>query len=418
MENTDGLNPEPKNKTMKKWLFAFLVLLLIVGAFRFGYVQGKAGYTFDPKTFKVVNQDQAPQDVNYNLLWDAIAKLKTYHIDQPTDDQQILYGAVKGALSSVGDPYTVFFTPEELAEFKSDLAGKFEGIGAEIGKRGGNLVVVAPLDGTPAKQAGLLPQDIIAKVDGESTADWTVEEAVRSIRGPKGTEVVLTIVREGRFDPFDISIKRDSIEIKSVKWEVKQVNSETGTKKVGVITLSRFGDDTSRLFQQASQDMLKQGVDALVLDLRSDPGGYLAVSVEIASYWLNKGQLVVTEAHSTGENKVYNASGNNTLGGLKTLTLINGGSASAAEILAGALKDHGYTDLLGEQSFGKGSVQEIMDLPGNSAMKVTIAKWVTPGGVNLSEHGLKPDVEVKMTEDDFKEGRDPQMDKALELVAE
>lgn len=419
MNDTTDTKPHNQTTSAKKWLLALVVILLIAGSYRLGYTQGQSGFVFEPKSFKIINQNDSPKDVDYGLLWTAIAKLKANHIDQPKDDLKILYGAVKGAISSVDDPYTEFFTPEELESFKVDLSGKFEGIGAEIGKRNGNIVVIAPLDGMPAQKAGLLPQDIIYKVDGKETVDWSVEEAVQNIRGPKGTEVVLTIIRDGRFEPFDVSIKRDQITVKPVKWEVKEVKGQDQSmKKIGVLTLSRFGDDTDALFAEAVQDLLKNGIDGLILDLRSNPGGYLESAVQLSSYWLEKGKLIVTEDHSVGEDKQYNSNGTNLLGDIKTVTLINGGSASASEILAGALKDNGKTTLVGVKSFGKGSVQEILDLPGSSALKVTIAKWITPGGRNLNKDGLEPDVKVEMSEDDYKEERDPQMDKALELVAE
>lgn len=401
----------------KRWFATFLVILLIAGAYKLGYNQGKSGLVFEPKTFKVVNQQDQPKVVDYNLLWQTIEKLKANHIDKPANDQTILYGAVKGAVASTGDPYTEFFTPEELKNFETDLAGTFEGIGAEIGKQGGNIVIVAPLDGTPAKAAGLLPKDVIVKVNGELTTDWSTEEAVRHIRGPKGSEVTLTIYRDGRSDTFDVAIKRDAIVIKSVKWEVKTTKAQDGKeKKVGVITVTRFGDDTSILFARAVQDVLSKGAQGLVLDLRSNPGGYLDTSVDLASYWLEKDKVVVTEAHSNGQNIEYKSKGLNKLSGIKTITLINGGSASASEILSGALHDYKLTTLVGEKSFGKGSVQEVLSLPGDSALKVTVAKWITPNGKNISKEGIAPDIEVKLTEDDIKNQKDPQMDKALEEV--
>lgn len=399
----------------RRWLSVAIVILLIAGAFKYGYQEGRAGMVFEPTSFKVVNQQDRVATVDYNLLWQAIDKLKTSHIDRPNNDQDILYGAVKGAVGSVEDPYTEFFTPEELKSFETDLSGTFEGIGAEIGKQNGNIVVIAPLDGTPAKAAGLLAQDTIVKVNGEEAAGWSTEEAVRRIRGPKGTEVTLTIYREGKNDTFDVKIKRDAIVIKSVKWAVNTVAAQNGAeKKVGVITVSRFGDDTASLFSSAVQEIRSKGVDALVLDLRNNPGGYLETSVELASYWVAKDKVVVTEAHSDGRNIEYKSKGYGRLSGLKTITLVNGGSASASEILAGALRDYNITQLLGEKSFGKGSVQEILDLPGNSALKVTVAKWITPNGRNINKDGIAPDREVKLSEDDIKNQKDPQLDRALE----
>lgn len=415
MEDTQQPASGYGNRYLKRTLGAFLIALLIFGAFRFGYAEGSAGFKFQPKSFKIVNQQDQPQTVDYNLLWETINKLKTNHIEKPTDDQKILYGAVKGAVESVGDPYTEFFTPEELKSFETDLSGKFEGIGAEIGKQGGNIVIIAPLDGTPAENAGLLPKDIIVKVNDEVANGWSTEEAVRRIRGPKDTEVTLTIYREGRTNTFDVKIKRDQIVIKSVKWEVRSVkNAEGKDKKVGLLTITRFGDDTSLLFNRGVQELLSKSVDALVLDLRSNPGGYLETAVDLAGYWVPKDKVVVTEAHSTGKNTEYVSKGVGTLAGTKTITLINGGSASASEILAGALRDYHLTQLVGEKSFGKGSVQQVLDLPGQSALKVTIAKWLTPSGHNINKEGIAPDMEVKLSEDDIKNQKDPQLDKALE----
>ena len=401
-----------------KWLSLFIVLLLLAGSYKLGFTQGKSGFVFEPQTFKVVNQKDQPKTVDYGLLWDAIAKLKTNHIDKPTNDEKILYGAVRGAVESVGDPYTTFFTPDELKSFETDLAGTFSGIGAEIGKQDGAILIIAPLDGTPAKSAGLLAKDIITKVDGEDTAGWSTEEAVKHIRGQKGTEVKLTIYRAGRNDTFEVAIKRDDIVLKSVKWEIKTTKGTDGKdKKVGVVKLTRFGDDTSGLFSSAVQDLKAKGVDGLVLDLRNDPGGYLETAVDVASYWVEADKVVVTEAHSDGKNIEYKSKGYGKLFGVPTITLINGGSASASEILSGALHDYNLTKLVGEKSFGKGSVQTVLGLDGGSALKVTIAKWLTPSGHNINKEGINPDIAVKLSEDDIKNNKDPQLDKALEEVS-
>jgi carboxyl-terminal processing protease len=322
-----------------------------------------------------------------------------------------------GAVASVGDPYTEFFEPKDLESFRSDLKGSFDGIGAEISKRDGNIVVVAPLESSPALKAGLMAKDIILKVNGESTANWTTDEAVSHIRGPKGTKVALSVYREGKAEPFDLTITRDKIEIKSVKWEFKDVSAGNGTKKVAVITISKFGDDTKQLFDRAVNETLTRKVDGIVVDLRNNPGGYLQTAVDLASSWIKGGDVVVTEARSQGDSEEYKAYGLNRLSGIKTVVLINGGSASASEILAGALHDHNLAALVGEKSFGKGSVQELVDLQGGAAVKVTVAKWITPSGKNLNKDGLQPDTEVKLTEQDVNANKDPQMDKALEEVS-
>lgn len=401
-----------KTSMASRWTIGLIIILLLAGTFRLGYTSGAKGYTFDSKTFEVINKKDKVGTVDYSLLWKTIEELNSHYLEGSIDPQKTLYGAIKGAVSASGDPYTTFFTPDELKEFQTDLSGKFDGIGAEIGKKNGNIVIVAPIDESPAKKAGLRPQDIIVKVNGELLQDATVEDAVKKIRGPKGTEVKLSIFREGSKNPFDITIVRQTIEIKSVKWTSKEVQG----KKTGIITISQFGEDTGQLFASAVKDLKKQGVQGLVIDLRNNPGGFLDTAVEIASYWLQKGELVVSEAKGDGSKIPFTSSGIETLKNIPTTVLINGGSASASEILSGALHDHGKAKLVGEKSFGKGSVQEVVELPGDSALKVTIAKWITPGGRNLNKDGLEPDEKVVMTDDDYKNEKDPQLDKALEIV--
>ncbi len=391
---------------------AVVVLIVALGSFYAGASYGRKGLVFQPADFKIVNQKDQIKEVDYNLLWKAIDTVGQNYIERPVDQQKILYGAVRGAVAAAGDQYTEFFDPDELNGFKTDLKGTFEGIGAEIGKKNGNIVIIAPLDESPAKRAGLLPNDVIVQVEGQSTSDWSVDQAVKNIRGQKGTKVTLTLFREGHSKTFDVTITRDAISVKSVKLLYKTV----GSKNIAVLTLSRFGDDTKTLFDAAVNDLLTHHVDGLVLDLRNDPGGYLQTAVDVASNWVPEGKVIVTEARGTGESIPYNSLGYGRLKDLKTVVLINGGSASAAEILSGALQDYKLAPLIGEKSFGKGSVQELFDLPNNTAVKVTVAKWITPSGKNLHKDGLVPDMEVKRTEDDITANKDPQLDKALEEV--
>jgi len=420
MDNQTEQTPQqilpPNPQKNQAWRKTVGILLIVLIAFGFGYKTGKKGYVFVPKEFKVINQENAPKTVDYQLLWDAISTVNQKYIEKTPTPEQYLYGAIKGAVAAVGDPYTSFFEPQELQIFKTDLQGSFDGIGAEIGKKDGYIVIVAPLDDSPAKKAGILAQDIVAQVDGQSTADWTTDQAVSKIRGKKGTSVTLTIVRQGKDKPFDVKIVRDVIQIKSVKAEYKDISQNGKNKKIAVVTISKFGDDTKPLFDKAVNDILLKGADGIVLDLRNNPGGYLQTAVDLASNWLGSGDLVVTEERSEGPSQQYKASGNNRLKNIKTVILINGGSASASEILAGALHDHNIASLIGEKSFGKGSVQEMIDLPGNTALKITIAKWVTPNGKNLNKDGLNPDIEVKYTDQDIASGKDPQMEKALEEI--
>lgn len=403
-ESTFGFN--------KNWIFGILIaFILIGGAYRFGYLAGSKGLTFNSKNFTVINKQDAPTNVDYGLLWDALKIVQDKYIDSSSIDQQkVLYGAIRGAVAAAGDDYTQFFDPKTLANFKEELQGSFSGIGAEITNKNNSIIVVAPVEDSPAAKAGLLAKDYIVKINGESTDGMSADIAVGKIHGPEGTKVTLTIFREGKDGTFDLTITRAKIEIKSVKLEYKDVNG----KKVALIKISRYGDDTKDLFNKAVSDVVKTNPAAVIIDERNNPGGYLEASVDVASEWLEKGKLVVSEAHSEKDVIKYESLGYNRLGNFKTIVLINGGSASAAEILAGALKDNGKAILLGEKSFGKGSVQELVPLGKDSAVKVTVAKWITPSGKNLNKDGLEPDIKVELTADDAKAQKDPQLDRALQ----
>lgn len=422
IENNYPQIPNPKlyrYSSKIRWLILIVFLFLsLIASFRLGYVMGKKGFVYEPKEFKVINQNEAPKVVDYQLLWDAIRVVNEKFIEKPATPEQILYGAVRGAVESFKDPYTTFFEPQNLETFKTDLAGSFEGIGAEIGKRDGQIVIIAPLDDMPAQKAGVMAKDIILEVDGQSTEGWSVEEAVSKIRGKKGTKVTLKLFREGRITPFDVTIERDKIEIKSVKWEFKEVERNGRTKNLAIIRLIKFGDDTLGLLQKAVNEILLKDVDGIILDLRNNPGGYLQTAADVASYWVEGGRLIVKEEVKDHSGNEFRANGQNRLKNYKTVVLINGGSASAAEILAGALQDYGLARLIGEKSFGKGSVQQLVDLRGGTAVKVTVARWITPGGKNLNKQGLTPDLEVKMTEEDYKQDKDPQMDAALREIVD
>lgn len=415
--NFQPIQPDhPKNERSVLVKTAAAVVLIAV-IFTLGYESGRRGFVYEPKEFKIINQNQQPKVVDYQLLWDTLKIVQNKFIDKTPTPDKVLYGAVKGAVSAFGDPYTSFFEPQELENFKIDLSGSFEGIGAEIGKRDGSLVIVSPLDDSPAQRGGLLAKDVILEVNGEAATDWSVEEAVSKIRGKKGTKVTLTIFREGRLQPFEVTIVRDKIEIKSVRWEYKSVKAGGQEKTVAIIRVTRFGEDTVGLFEKAVNEILTRKVDGVVLDLRNNPGGFLQTAVDLASNWLSLGTVVVTEERSQTEPVVYKAVGSARLSSIKTVVLINGGSASASEILAGALQDYKVAKLIGEKSFGKGSVQELIDVRDNAAVKVTVARWVTPSGKNLDKEGLHPDIEIKLTEDDLKNNKDPQMDKALEELS-
>ena len=323
------------------------------------------------------------------------------------NDEKQAEGALRGYVASLGDPYTVYLNASEAEELSNDLAGQLSGIGVEVGLKNDRLTVIAPIDETPAAKAGIRAGDVIATIDGQSTSELTLDEAVKKIRGEKGTEVKLTVVREGE-EPKELAITRDQIQVSSVKYEVKDGD-------VGYIRVRRFGDDTDTAIRNAAADLAKQGVDKIVLDLRDNPGGYLNSAVTVSSEFLADGVVVEERGrHMESKQLVANPGGN--LTNAKLVILINEGSASASEITAGALKDNDRAILVGEKTYGKGSVQEVKQLSNGAQLKVTVAGWFTPKGVNISKEGIKPDIEVKLTPEDSNAGRDPQLEKALEAV--
>ncbi len=323
------------------------------------------------------------------------------------NDEKQAEGALRGYVASLGDPYTVYLNASEAEELSNDLAGQLSGIGVEVGLKNDRLTVIAPIDETPAAKAGIRAGDVIATIDGQSTSELTLDEAVKKIRGEKGTEVKLTVVREGE-EPKELAITRDQIQVSSVKYEVKDGG-------VGYIRVRRFGDDTDTAIRNAAADLAKQGVSKIILDLRDNPGGYLNSAVTVSSEFLADGVVVEERGrHMESKQLVANPGGN--LTNAKLVILINEGSASASEITAGALKDNGRAILVGEKTYGKGSVQEVKQLSNGAQLKVTVAGWFTPKGVNISKEGIKPDVEVGYTTEDSNAGRDPQLEKALEVV--
>ncbi len=324
-------------------------------------------------------------------------------------------GAAAGAVASLGDPYTVFLDQKSNKELADDLKGELSGVGIEVGQKDGKLTVIAPFDGTPASKAGIRAGDVIATINGEETSSLTIDQAVSKIRGEKGTVVKLGIIRAGELLK-EIEITREIISIPSVSYEMKD-------GKIGYIKIRRFGEDTASLVKSAGSSLVAQGAKAVIVDVRDNPGGYLDSAVAVASEFSNKG-VVVEERSRNSKPKVEYAIAGGTMTAIPVIMLINGGSASASEILAGALNDNDRATLVGEKTYGKGSVQEVVclspvfissDCPGAS-LKVTIARWFTPAGINISKEGIKPEVEVKLSDEDINNSKDPQLEKAIELA--
>lgn len=402
---------EKLKSIVKFGLIFIIVVLLVVASFGFGFYLGDKNIPSIDKVTSVTNKEMGmPEGVDFSMFWDVWRDMEDSYVNKSKmDREEMVYGAIGGMVKSLGDPYTVFMEPKEAKQFKDDVSGSFEGIGAEIGIRKDILTIISPLKGTPADLAGLRPGDKILKINDTITLDLTVEEAVGLIRGQKGTEVALYITRDGFEKAKEIKITRGTIKIPIVKFEMK--GSDTA-----YIALYHFTSNSSIELRNALREALNVGAKRMVLDLRNNPGGYLDASIDIASLFLPAGEVVVSEKFGNGEKDEYKSYGPGILKDFPMVVLINEGSASASEILAGALRDIREVKLIGQKTFGKGSVQQLKDLKGGASLKITIAKWFTPKGYSISEGGLAPDVEVKMTEEDFENKMDPQLEKALEVI--
>ncbi|OGI74452.1 hypothetical protein A3D42_01175 [Candidatus Nomurabacteria bacterium RIFCSPHIGHO2_02_FULL_41_18] len=389
------------------------VILLVIASFILGNYFGGEKHSEIEKAISLYNKETAVDTkTDFAPFWKAWNVInEKYQSPEETTDQERVYGAISGLLGALNDPYSVFFNPEETKAFKEEIAGNFTGVGMEVGIKNKVLTVIAPLKDTPAERAGIRSGDQILKIGESITSELTIEKAIKLIRGEKGTSVILTIFREGYKEPKEFTIIRDIINVPTLDSELR----EDG---VYVIKLYSFSANATNLFSQAMQNFEKSGSNKLLLDLRGNPGGYLEAAVDISSWFLPAGKVVVIENY--GENhkpKIFRSRGYNILDkNAKFVILINGGSASASEIVAGAMQDHGRAILVGTQSFGKGSVQEMVDITKNTVLKITVAKWLTPNGHTIEEKGLIPDHEVEMTLKDLDEGKDPQMEKAIKLL--
>lgn len=344
-------------------------------------------------------------DVDFDRFWQVWSLLRERYVDQPVSDEELFEGALQGLVYGLHDPYSTYFTPEMAEDFSQELAGSFFGIGAELGLNDeGMIVVVAPIADTPAEAAGVQAGDIILSIDGVDTAGMTVSEAVGKIRGEKGTPVALELWGVGDEVSRTVEITRDEIHIESVKTTIRPDG-------IGVVSISMFGDDTIAGFAEAADELEEAGVKGIVIDLRNNPGGYLDAAIALSGYWT--GTQIVVQEEVRGEKTPFPGDGDARFATTPTVVLVNGGSASASEILAGALQDYGFATVIGEQTFGKGSVQEYQDLADGSAVKITVARWLTPLGRSIDKEGITPDQEVSRTIDDYHANLDPQLDAAI-----
>lgn len=351
------------------------------------------------------------KEPTFELLKEGVDIIDKNYVDiDKVDKADLVYGAMRGLIGALEDPYSVFFEPQDSKIFEENVNGSFGGIGAEIGIRNEVVTIISPLKDSPAEKAGLRAGDKVLSVDDTSTEGLSIDGAVKIIRGPKGSEVILGIIRDEDEDVIQISIIRDTIRIPIIDWEDKGDG-------IAYIALHHFTETAVRDFGDVVNEILKSDTEKIILDLRNNPGGFLEVAVNISGWFLEKGQIVLKE-DSGGDNisKVHHANGSGSLKDYPIVVLINGGSASASEIFAGALRDHKGTILIGEKSFGKGSVQELLKLSDGSSMKVTVAKWLTPSGMSIDGNGLEPDVTVEMTQEIFDNEGDVQLEKAVEVI--
>jgi carboxyl-terminal processing protease len=387
-------------KKRSRMLYAALAGLLI---FALGVNVGNGRLQFN-KTQSVATNSQLPADLDYESVEAIYDKLRESY-DGKLDQQQLIDGIKEGLAKASGDPYTEYFNTKDAKEFNDELNGSFTGIGAELGKNAAdNIEIISPIAGFPAEKAGLKAKDVISEIDGKSAVGISVTEAVNKIRGEEGSKVKLKVIRNNK-EELEFEITRAQITVPSVKHEV--------VDGIGILTISRFGSDTAQLAQEAATEFKQANVRGIVLDLRGDPGGLLDAAVSVSSLWLDKNQTVLQEKRDGKVVKTFKSNGSATLKGIKTVVLINEGSASASEITAGALKDNNAATLMGTKSYGKGSVQQIEPLSDGSILKVTSAHWFTPSGKGIDKNGLEPDQKVERSDDDFKNNRDPQKDAAF-----
>lgn len=404
------------SSTVKKFFLITVVFLFAIGSFLGGFILGQKNIPIQlgQTGGNVVDTNAPPpyllKDVDFNLFWQVWKIVQDKYVDQPVKDTELFYGALEGIVSSLDDPHSVFLDPALMKKFEEELTGQFDGIGAELAIKNKELVIIAPLPSSPAEKAGLRARDWIVKINGEETGNMSIEEAVSKIRGKKGTSVTLTIFRDGFTEPKDFTIVRDLIHVMSVQYEQKG--------EIAYIKILDFDEQSSQYFKDAVQKAFRQNPKGIILDLRNNPGGLLDSGIEVASEWLTKGEVVVGEEGANGQNDQFTTDRDGVFKEIPTVVLVNEGSASASEIVAGALQDFGRAKLVGKKTFGKGSVQELENLPDGSAVKITVARWLTPKGRQINEVGIAPDVEVELTEKDFANDLDPQLDKALELLGQ
>lgn len=398
----------------KDFGFKILLVIVVAGFFGLGFWFGEyrsSSIYFPAGISGTVSS--TTEEADFAPFWKAWKILDQQSVfATSTSAQDKVWGAISGLASSYGDPYTTFFPPVEAKDFASQISGNFEGVGMELGVKDKVLIVIAPLKDTPAYKAGIKPGDKILKINDTLTGDMSVEKAVSIIRGKKGTSVKFTISRTGEKDLLTISVVRDTIQIPTIDTQLLKDSN------IFIIRLYNFSANSPDFFRNALRDFIMSGSHKLILDLRGNPGGYLEAATDMASWFLPADKIIVKEVGVNGVENDFRSKGYNIFTDkLRMVILVNSGTASAAEILSGALEQYGIAELVGETTFGKGSVQQLFELTPNTSLKVTIAKWLTPNGTWISKAGLKPDVEVTLSDKDLASGKDSQQLKAVEILS-
>ena len=390
-----------KTSKFQRYFKFYAVLLVIIVAFLSGLLIGAwkiNGIAVSQTGDVVINKltsDPTTDEIDFEIFWENWRTIQSKHYEKPVSEKDLFYGALVGMTASLDDPYTVFFDPEISEDFNEQISGTFEGVGIEIGMKDDQLVVIAPLPETPAYKAGVLAGDHITTIDGTDTAGMTLDVAVTMIRGEKGTSVELGMRREGEEDILPISIVRGTITIESVYWEMLENN-------VAHISLTDFNENTEKRFELAIREIILEEPVGIILDMRNNPGGFLSTAVNITGYFVPEDEIVLIEDFGNGNENSYNVEDGSNFIDYPLVVLVNGGTASASEIVAGAIQDHDIGTILGEQTFGKGTVQELKEFADGSSLKITVAEWLTPSGRSTNKEGIAPDIIIEMTPEDVK----------------
>lgn len=406
---------------IKKISLPVTIVICLVLGFGGGVLYTNRNTATTASIQQLVNQDAGKiQNVDFSLFWKVWSELSVKYVDKSKlDTQKMVYGAIQGMVNSVDDPYTVFFPPTQAKQFADEISGAFGGVGMQIDIKDNILIVVAPLPDTPAAKAGIQTGDKILKINGTTTQGLSTDEAVSTIRGKIGTKVTVTIAGSDN-KPRDITMTRETIKVPTVVWKMINQNG----KNIAYIQAYEFNENITTQFKKAVGEIENYNpkADGIIIDLRNNPGGLMDSAINLAGYYVQKGQPVVSEVFGDGTKNIYTSDGTAELTKYRTVILVNGGSASASEILAGALHDDAHIRLIGEKTFGKGVVQELENLDAGASFKVTVARWFTPAGINIQKQGIEPDIKVELTDDQKKNiifgelTTDPQLQKALDVL--